>query len=196
MSRRGVVDALGWDSLPISLQSGSESVPYHVSTPRPVCCLWHHQLQRRNHSPLILSMALFSAGSSLTRSFRVKCDNNLSSLHTWSDGFTFRQSSVLGPLPFIIHTSPLSALISSFSQNNHFYADDTRSLLLLPPTQHYSHLQMLLNRSLPGRLPQPHHKLHNCQASTAIRSEVQSCTKKGLGQCVMLSIVDKNLCKC
>ena len=47
------------------------------------------------------------------RCFRVKCNNNLSSLHTCLCGA--HQGSVLGPLLFVMYTTPLSTLISSMS---------------------------------------------------------------------------------
>jgi len=57
-----------------------------------------------------------------SRCFRVKCNNNLSSLHTWLCGVP--QGSVLGPLLFVMYTTPLSTIISSMSLNLHLYADD------------------------------------------------------------------------
>ena len=57
-------------------------------------------------------------------SFCVKCDNNLFSLQISSCGVP--QGSVLSPLLFIVYTTPPSTLISSFSLDYHFYADDTQ----------------------------------------------------------------------
>ena len=62
-----------------------------------------------------------------SRPFRVKCVTDLSSWHTSSCGDP--QGSVLGPLLFVMYTTPLSTLISSCSLNHHLYADDTQLFL-------------------------------------------------------------------
>ena len=67
-----------------------------------------------------------------TRCFRVKCETDLSSWHTSSCGVP--QGSVLGPLLFIMYTTPLRTLISSCSLNHHLYADDTQLFLSFLPT--------------------------------------------------------------
>ena len=64
-----------------------------------------------------------------SRSFRVKCDNQMSSPHTCSCGVP--QGSVLGPLLFVMYTTPLSTLISSLSLNHHLYADETQLFFFL-----------------------------------------------------------------
>ena len=58
------------------------------------------------------------------RSFRVKCDKIFSSLYTSLCGVP--QGSVLGPLLFILNTTPLSSLISSLNLNHHLYVNDTQ----------------------------------------------------------------------
>jgi len=77
-----------------------------------------------------------------SRSFRVKCDDNLYSFHTSSCGVP--QGSVLGPLLFIMYTTPLSTLISSLSVDHHLYADDTQLFFSFHPVNFdssISHLQ-------------------------------------------------------
>jgi len=59
-----------------------------------------------------------------SRSFRVKCNINLSSLHTSSCGVP--RGSVPSPLLSIMYTTPLSTLIFSLSLDHYFCADDTQ----------------------------------------------------------------------
>ena len=59
-----------------------------------------------------------------SRCFRVKCNNDFSSSHSWLCGVS--QGSVLGTLLFVMYTTPLSTLVSSVSLNHHLYADDTQ----------------------------------------------------------------------
>jgi len=66
-----------------------------------------------------------------SRCFRVKCETDLS-WYTSSCGVP--QGSVLGPILFVMYTTPFSTLISSCSLNHHFYADDTQLFLSFLPT--------------------------------------------------------------
>jgi len=83
-----------------------------------------------------------------SRFFCVKCDNNLSSFHTSSCGVP--QGSVLGPLLFVMYTTPLSTLISSLSP----YADDTQFFFSFfthsTLTQAFLTFRTLFNTSLAG----------------------------------------------
>jgi len=67
-----------------------------------------------------------------SRPFRVRCGTDLSSWYTSSCGVP--QGSVIGPLLFVMYTTPLSTLISSCSLNHHLYADDTQLFLSFLPT--------------------------------------------------------------
>jgi len=67
-----------------------------------------------------------------SRSFRVKCETDLSSWYTSS--CVVLQGSVLGQLLFFAYTTPLSTLISFCSLNHHLYADDTQLFLSFLPT--------------------------------------------------------------
>jgi len=67
-----------------------------------------------------------------SRTFCVKCNDCFSFLHTSLYGVP--QGSVLGPLFFIMYTTPLSTLISSLSLHRHLYADDTQLFLSFHPS--------------------------------------------------------------
>ena len=89
--------------------------------------------------------ALFSTSFSPTssRTFCVKCNYCFSSLHTSLYGVP--QGSVLGPLLFIMYTTPLSTLISSLSLYHHLYADDTQLFLSFHPSDFQANISHLQN---------------------------------------------------
>jgi len=76
--------------------------------------------------------------------YTVKCENELSSLHTSSCGVS--QGSVLGRLLFITYTTPLSHLISLFI--NHLYTDDTQLFFSFHPPNFDSNITHLQNALL------------------------------------------------
>jgi len=84
--------------------------------------------------------------SYLSDRFRVKCQNSFSSSHECSCDVP--QGSVLGPLLFVLYTTPLSTLISSLSLNHHLYADDTQLFSFYPsdPESSITHLQNALQQ--------------------------------------------------
>ena len=81
--------------------------------------------------------------NSITSCFRVKCNNDFSSSHTCLCGVP--QGSVLGPVLFVMYTTPLSTLVSSLSLNHHLYADDTQLFLSFHPSHFHSNISHLQN---------------------------------------------------
>jgi hypothetical protein len=76
------------------------------------------------------------------RSFYVKLNGTKSSVFQLSYGVP--QGSVLGPLLFILYTTPLSIIISKSATNHHLYADDTQLYTSFSATefcQNISHLE-------------------------------------------------------
>jgi len=69
----------------------------------------------------------YSKSYFLNRSFYVNIENSKSSVFQLLYGVP--QGSVLGPLLFILYTTPLSTVIFCSSANHQLYADDTQLLL-------------------------------------------------------------------
>ena len=106
----------------------------------------------RNHRPLAHLYSWFGIhGTALnwfrsylsSRCFRVKCKFDLSFPHICFCGVS--QGSVLGPLLFVMYTTPLSTLVSSLSLNHHLYADDTQRFLSFHPSDFHSNISHLQN---------------------------------------------------
>ena len=71
-----------------------------------------------------------------SRCFRVKCNNNLSSLHTCLCGVPKAQFLALYTLCHVYNPTQYSHLMSL---NHHLYADDTQLFLSFHPSEFHSH---------------------------------------------------------
>ena len=78
-----------------------------------------------------------------SRSFTVNINNIKSSPFQLLYGVP--QGSVLGPLLFILYTTPLSHIISRSSVNHKLYADDTQLFLSFSPCNFQQNIQLLQN---------------------------------------------------
>jgi len=99
----------------------------HPPAVSPRLCPWSTTFRHVHHSSVLSWFKSYLS----SRCFRVKCKTDLSSWHIL---LRCPQGFVLGPLLFVMYTTPLSTLIFSCSLNHHLYADDTQLCLSFLPT--------------------------------------------------------------
>jgi Reverse transcriptase (RNA-dependent DNA polymerase) len=78
-----------------------------------------------------------------SRSFYVQVRDSLSSVYQLLYGVP--QGSVLGPLLFILYTTPLSTIISKSSVHHHLYADDTQLFISFSSNKFRENVSLLEN---------------------------------------------------
>ena len=68
----------------------------------------------------------------------VAINNDVSSV--WDQNVGVPQGSVLGPILYVLYTSPVADIIKSYGLSYHFYADDSQLYIAF---SHNSHQQLL-----------------------------------------------------
>ena len=130
-------------SLEVTIQwvnaNSSRSILNHMQVPHQLCAD-HQQVCDHNLLQQVTCPDRSSRSVTSLQLLMVKCS----------------QGSVLGPLFFILYTTPLSSLISSLNLNHHLYADDTQFSTLsiplftiLPLLTYKMHLKISLHGWLP-----------------------------------------------
>ena len=121
------------------------------SSPRSICCLRYHRSLYSYSSfiPMVwleCTVLAWLQSYLSSRNFIVNIIGTLSAPFPLLQGVP--QGSVLGPLLFILYTTPLSSLISDSSVNHHLYADDTELFISFSVpdfSQNFSHLETTID---------------------------------------------------
>ena len=116
-----------------------------VMSNKPKLITWPWQLTFKIKVKLTIVWTVLSWIQSYlsSRSFTVNINNIKSSPFQLLYGVP--QGSVLGPLLFILYTTPLSHIISRSSVNHKLYADDTQLFLSFSPCNFQQNIQLLQN---------------------------------------------------